>query len=182
MTRRPNALNTCILGQVWYLIVSIPDLCTITYFFQLLVKEFHFIATNLGLLSPRHKLNNGVQNFIGGLCTDKGIYLSKALNGWIFFLCKQKMLFYRGDGYLWLHCCMNNVYISHRSLYAPTYSFWAIRSMLICLFRVTSWFDTVWNIVTRWVNFRKKTVAWTWTTIIPLQHIEVFSPTSTNFW
>ena len=23
-----------ILGQVWYLIVSIPDLCTITYFFQ----------------------------------------------------------------------------------------------------------------------------------------------------
>ena len=23
---------TCILGQVWYLIVSIPDLCTLTYF------------------------------------------------------------------------------------------------------------------------------------------------------
>ena len=22
----------CILGQVWYLIVSIPDLCTLTYF------------------------------------------------------------------------------------------------------------------------------------------------------
>ena len=23
-----------ILGQVWYLIVSIPDLCTITYFYD----------------------------------------------------------------------------------------------------------------------------------------------------
>ena len=30
-------------------------------------------------------------------------------------------------------------------------------SMLISLSRVTSWFDTVYNIVTRWVNFRKKT-------------------------
>ena len=28
-------------------------------------------------------------------------------------------------------------------------------SMLIRLFRVTSWFDTVCNIVTRWVNFRE---------------------------
>ena len=25
-------LVQCILGQVWYLIVSIPDLCTLTYF------------------------------------------------------------------------------------------------------------------------------------------------------
>ena len=23
-----------IMGQVWYLIVSIPDLCTLTYFFE----------------------------------------------------------------------------------------------------------------------------------------------------
>ena len=26
----------------------------------------------------------------------------------------------------------------------------------ISLFRVTSWFDTICNIVTRWVNFREK--------------------------
>ena len=26
------SLSHCILGQVWYLIVSIPDLCTLTYF------------------------------------------------------------------------------------------------------------------------------------------------------
>ena len=69
--------------------------------------------------------------------------------------------------YLWINCCMNNLYISHGWLYAPTFSFWAIRSMLISIFRVTSWFDTVCNIVTRWVNFRKKTVAWTWTTMYP---------------
>ena len=40
-----------------------------------------------------------------------------------FLLYKQKMLLYQGDGYFWPHCCMNILYISHRSLYAPTYSF-----------------------------------------------------------
>ena len=87
----------------------------------------------------------------------KGIYLSKALSCMKLYSCiyKQKLLFYQGDGYLWPHYCMNNLYISHRSLYAPTYSFWAIGSMLISLFRHTSWFDTVYNIVTRWVNLRE---------------------------
>ena len=53
----------------------------------------------------------------------KGIYLSKALTCMKFFLYKQKNVFYQGDRYLWSHCYMNNLYISHRSLYAPTYSF-----------------------------------------------------------
>ena len=66
------------------------------------------------------------------------------------------MLFYQGDRYLWPHCCMNNFYISHRSLCAPTYSFWVIGSMLISPFRISSWIDTVCNIVTCWVNFGKK--------------------------
>ena len=83
----------------------------------------------------------------------KGIYLSKALTCMKIFLYKQELLFCQGDGYLWPHCCINNLYISHRSPYAPTYSFWAIHSMLISLFRVTSWFDTVNNAVTRWMNF-----------------------------
>ena len=83
----------------------------------------------------------------------KGIYLSKALTCMKIFLNKQELLFCQGDGYLWPHCCMNNLYISQRSLYVPTYSFWAIGSMLISLFRVTSWFDTVNNAVTRWMNF-----------------------------
>ena len=56
------------------------------------------------------------------------------------FLYKQKLLFYQGDRLHWPHCCMKNLYISHRSLYAPTYSFWAIGRMLISLFRVTSSF------------------------------------------
>ena len=85
----------------------------------------------------------------------KGIYLSKALTCINFFLYKQKSFFFQGDGYLWSHCCMNILYISHRSLYAPTYSFIAIGSMLISLFRVTSRFDSVCNIVIPWVNFRE---------------------------
>ena len=28
-----------ILVQVWYLIVSIPDLCTLTYFYQSLIRK-----------------------------------------------------------------------------------------------------------------------------------------------
>ena len=72
------------------------------------------------------------------------------------FLYKKELLFCQGDRYRWPHCYMNNLYISHRSLNAPTYSFWAIRSMLISLLRVASSFDTVYNVVTRWMNFRKK--------------------------
>ena len=53
----------------------------------------------------------------------KGIYLSKALTCMKIFLYKQEFLFCQGEGYLWPHCCMNNLYISHRSLYAPAYSF-----------------------------------------------------------
>ena len=84
----------------------------------------------------------------------KGVYLSKALTCMDIFLYKQELLFCQGDGYFWPHCCMNNLYISHRSLYAPTYSFWAIGSMLISLFRVTSCFDSINNNMTRWMNFR----------------------------
>ena len=85
----------------------------------------------------------------------KGINLSKALTCMKIFLYKQELQFCQGDRYFWPHCCMNNLYISHRSLYAPKYSFWAIGSMLISLFRVTSWFDTVNNAVTRWMIFRE---------------------------
>ena len=51
----------------------------------------------------------------------KGIYLSKALTCMKNFLYKQELHFCQGDGYFWTHCCMNNLYISHRSLYAQTY-------------------------------------------------------------
>ena len=55
--------------------------------------------------------------------TIKEMLLSKALTCMNFFQYKQKWLFYHGDGYPWLYCCMDNLSISHRSLYAPTYSF-----------------------------------------------------------
>ena len=93
--------------------------------------------------------------FCQSLIRLKGIYLSKALTCMKLFLYKKKLLFYQGDRYFWPHCCMNNLYISHRSLYAPTYSFWAIGNMLISCFRITSWFDTVCNIVTDWMNLKK---------------------------
>ena len=35
----------------------------------------------------------------------KGVYLSKALTCMQFFLYKQNLLFYQGDGYLWPQCC-----------------------------------------------------------------------------
>ena len=34
-----------ILGQVWYLIVSIPDLCTITYFYCMVISTYLLQAT-----------------------------------------------------------------------------------------------------------------------------------------
>ena len=43
----------------------------------------------------------------------KGIYLSKALTCMNIFLYKQELHFCQGDGHLWSHCCMNNLYISH---------------------------------------------------------------------
>ena len=81
----------------------------------------------------------------------------KLLLAWLFSCINKNCFFFcQGNGYLWPHCCMNNLYISHRSLYAPTYRFWPIGSTLISRFRVSSWFDTVYNIVTHWMNFRKK--------------------------
>ena len=53
----------------------------------------------------------------------KGIYLSKALTCMKTFLYKQELLLCQGDGYIWPHCCMNNLCIPYRSLYAPTYNF-----------------------------------------------------------
>ena len=60
-----------ILGQVWYLIVSIPDLCTITYFWQnyscenldnfLLIWLLHMYRLCLhGLVNPIHYIHNVV--------------------------------------------------------------------------------------------------------------------------
>ena len=43
-----------ILGQVWYLIVSIPDLCTLTYFVQILlicIQQWPILDTSLHVCS-----------------------------------------------------------------------------------------------------------------------------------
>ena len=43
-----------ILGQVWYLVVSIPDLCRLSYFVTLLVDSEHraFILNSVSILFP----------------------------------------------------------------------------------------------------------------------------------
>ena len=83
----------------------------------------HGVNLQKPLFSPLYSIND---SFIkGDECVghtsekeNKGIYLLKALTCMQFFLCN-----YQGDGYLWSNCCINNVYISHRSLYDPTYNF-----------------------------------------------------------
>ena len=71
------------------------------------------------------------------------------------FSCINKNCFFIKETDIWPHCCMNNLYISPRSLYAPTYSFKAISSMFISLFRFSFRFNIVGNNVTRWVNSEK---------------------------
>ena len=60
-----------------------------------------------------------------------GIYLSKALTCKKSFLYKQRLLFFHeGDEYLLPHCCMNNLYISHKSL-TPQHT--AFEQLAACL-------------------------------------------------
>ena len=40
-----------ILGQVWYLIVSIPDLCTLSYFYYDVSWSYSFVRYNLWFLT-----------------------------------------------------------------------------------------------------------------------------------
>ena len=50
---------TCgILGRVWYLIVSIPDLCRLSYFSG---KEKLFIKRNIKTISLYHCWYNGLE-------------------------------------------------------------------------------------------------------------------------
>ena len=38
-----------ILGQVWYLIVSIPDLCTLTYFVFVMLSVYNYLVVTCWL-------------------------------------------------------------------------------------------------------------------------------------
>ena len=69
------------------------------------------------------------------------------------FLYKQTCFFIRETDTFGHIVVWTILYTSHRLIYAPTYSFWAIGSMLISLVKVTSWSDIVCNIVTRWMDF-----------------------------
>ena len=82
------------------------------------------------------------------------------------------MLFIKeADNFGHIVVLLNNLYISHRSLYAPTYSFWAIDSILTSLPGLIP-FAILWH--AGWTL--EKPFAWTWTTIILLQYLEAFWP------
>ena len=85
----------------------------------------------------------------------RGRCFQKLLLVRIFFLYKQKCPFCQGGGYLWLYCCRNNLYISHRSFNAPTYSFLSAQQRAYQSFLVTFWFGSVCITVARWLNFRE---------------------------
>ena len=50
-----------ILGQVWYLIVSIPDLCTLTYF-AMVTMHFHKAQTGLSFIATFSLILHAWQN------------------------------------------------------------------------------------------------------------------------
>ena len=74
------------------------------------------------------------------------------------YLHKEKWQFCQEDWQFWLYCCMNNLYTTHRLIYAQGSSFWSLSSMLTCIshFWVTSCFNSVHIIVACCVNFREK--------------------------
>ena len=93
----------------------------------------------------------GLVDMLGG----KRLIMHTILRGYIF----QKLLlawnfscinnfFYQRHGYVWPHCCMNILYISYRSLYAPTYNFLAIGSIIIIFLKLIPsliWLAILWH-------------------------------------
>ena len=103
------------------------------YFFGVLATQLKiiyffakFIRNDTGRQRPKVQKKKAVDHMgesiggTGGPDPLKGKLLSKAQTCMIFFLYIKKKLLY--NRYLWLYCCMNNLYISHRSLYALTYN------------------------------------------------------------
>ena len=106
----------------------------------------------------------------------KGTYLLKALTCMRCFRYKQKLLLFSRKrkplAKLLYEQLMHPTYITLH----PKIQLLSNPHMLISLFKDTSWFDTTSNIVTCWWTLEKKTVTWTWTTIIPLHYLEVVLP------
>ena len=83
--------------------------------------HIQYVAPQVSMWSELSTIQGSLRRYI----------FQKLLLAWLFSCINKKKLLNQGDGYLWSHFCMNILYISHRSLFAPTYSFWAIGSMLI---------------------------------------------------
>ena len=99
---------------VWFLSLrKLGDNCIQTFHLRRYIVRY----TVGNLVLRRRAFSPGIickKAFLTGQVLIKGIYLSKALTRMKIFLYKQELLFCQGDGYFWPHCCMNNIYISHR--------------------------------------------------------------------
>ena len=140
------------------------------FIFKQVLYDANFWLTLIGLNKKWKVISNGTaeklfQKVLLNTCNkcfgwEIRFFLLATLN--LRRLCFQKLLLVykfscvskNGHFVKELYCCMNNLYFSHRSLYAPTNCFWVLSSMLIIHFWVTSWFHSVCNIVAYWVNIR----------------------------
>ena len=109
----------------------------------------------------------------------KGIYLSKALTCMKFFLYIQKcFLFKETDTFG--HIVVWTIYRSHINHFTPKHTAFEQSAACLSVFLESLPglvpFAILWH--AGWTL--EKPVAWTWTTIIRLQYLEVFSPKCTN--
>ena len=87
-----------ILGQVWYLIVSIPDLCTITYFCSRTTMQWHRWVSNplpLGLESIPLPLSHCAPSYHTCLYADTGLCTSYSTNTYLSFQILNVLSYYR---------------------------------------------------------------------------------------
>ena len=49
-----------ILGRVWYLIVSIPDLCTLTYYLKFDMRFYYFTILNISFNCIEARLRQAI--------------------------------------------------------------------------------------------------------------------------
>ena len=86
----------------------------------------------------------------------KGIYISTALTS-VYFSCINKNALFIQVTVTFGHIVERTIYTSHIDDFTPQHStFKQAAACLLIFFRVTSWFETVCNTETCWMNFRKK--------------------------
>ena len=104
----------------------------------------------------------------------KGIYISTALTS-VYFSCINKNALFIQETVTFGHIVERTIYTSHIDDFTPQHStFKQAAACLLIFFRVTSWFETVCNTETCWMNFRKNNSLTNTNYNIILYYLEVF--------